>query len=52
MKKKSSLLLVCFFMAIAVGAQQWHKPQLPFTDFLTGVEIYLYNVGAGRFYTE
>ena len=30
----------------------WQKPQVTLSDFVTGQECYLYNVGAGRFYTE
>ncbi len=30
----------------------WQKPQVTLSDFATGKEFYLYNVGAARFYTE
>lgn len=30
----------------------WQKPQVTLSDFVTGQECYLYNVGAARFYAE
>jgi len=30
----------------------WKKPQVTISDFVTGQECYLYNIGAARFYTE
>lgn len=40
------------FNGIMLFAQGWQKPQLVTTEFATGQECYLFNVGAGRFYTE
>ena len=30
----------------------WQRPQVATSDFVTGEECYLYNIGAARFYTE
>lgn len=33
-------------------AQEWPKPELEASEFTTGQEFYLFNIGANRFYTE
>ena len=45
----AAALLLCGF---AASAQVWQKPQLQTTPFVAGQEVYLFNIGAGRFYTE
>lgn len=50
----SGFSLVASFMLFttAAHAQEWQTPQLQTTELTAGKELYLYNVRAGKFYTE
>jgi hypothetical protein len=53
MKKKITMAIGLLVLGVpAILAQVWQEPQLQTTDFVSGQECYLYNVGTGKFYTE
>lgn len=50
---KRTMMTLAVMILLAYGkAQEWQKPQLNLAEFVTGQDLYLYNVGTERFYTE
>ena len=53
MKKEKMLTLALSLLTwVGSNAQGWEKPILETTAFVTGTELYLFNVDAEQFYTE